>query len=114
MGRRKPNKPGSGFGSKSLEPAALEALELFPMDPADAPNDPEATDKAIIITGMDPAVLALARLHRIAGRQAFFIAAFDKGLNVDQAERLEGLILFKQKLAEKIVTPEEREMIDRG
>ena len=102
MGREKVNKPRKPWGHGGVKPEALEALELFPMDVSEALENTQATSRAMLVTGLDPAVMALRRVYKISGRQDYYGAAFDKGLTVEQAERLEGLILWLNKLGEAV------------
>jgi hypothetical protein len=109
MGRDKANKPRKQLGAGGLKPDVLAALEEFPMNPAEVLDKPDVMAMVMLRVGMDGAVMALRRVYDNAGRLAYFEAAFDKGLNVEQAERLEGLVIFLQNLA-KAVSEEPAEL----
>lgn len=112
MGRDKANKPRkSGTGHGGIKPDALVALEEFPMDLSKVFDNPQRTAMVMLRTGMDPAVRALRRVRETHGRAAYFEAAFDKRLTVDQAERLEGLLILLKQVGES-VTPLTQEESD--
>lgn len=101
MGRDKAHKPRkSATGHGGVKPDALAALEHFPMDLGKVFDNPETLAAIMLRTGLDPAVQALRRVMRDCGRLAYFQAAFDKGLTVEQAERLEGLLIFLNQLGQ--------------
>jgi hypothetical protein len=113
MGREKVSKPRkSGTGHGGIKPDALTALEEFPMDLNKVTEDPTRTAMVMLRTGTDPAVRALRRVLETAGRLAYFEAAFDKGLTVEQAERLEGLLIFLKELGRRAGPQEEGEKTD--
>ena len=101
MGREKAGKPRkSRTGHGGIKADVLDVLEHFPMDVSRALEEPEKTAMVMLRVGLDPAVMALRRVYKNAGRTGYYEAAFDKGLTVEQAERLEGLLLFLKKLSE--------------
>lgn len=106
MGRDKANKPRkSNTGHGGIKPDALVALEEFPLDLSQVFDNPQNTAMVMLRTGMDPAVRALRKVRETHGRLAYFEAAFDKGLTVDQAERLEGLLIWLKQLGESVSQP---------
>lgn len=108
MGRDKANKPRkSNTGHGGVKPDALAALEEFPMDLGQVLDNPQKTAMVMLRTGMDPAVRALRRVYETCGRLSYYEAALDKGLNVDQVERLEGLLIWLKELGDSVGRLEE-------
>lgn len=98
MGRDRKNKPRKEWGSGGLSADTLVLLDTFPGLRSIGAMNGARLSEILLGVCLDPAVMALRRVHTGSGREAYYGAAREKGLERGQSELLEGLFVLLNRI----------------